>query len=456
MGPSLAFACCFGILCGDVIGLQPEEVGDPPQPNYRLQFHQLVIDHQPAGVNAFDLLMAAGDAHRQIADEMAERDGSYVTYQACWEPDEPEERLEPAQEVERVRAQIERARAMGLLDTLAEIAAADNLVPPPPEGRLLDWEIPHMGIVRELARLNAARMALAAIDGDEAAFLAAMEQNLWIGRRTGSGGLIISRLLGIAVEALTLERIRDAIQAGFVRGDRAGRVLELIDAQHALPPFEVTLRSEQLLRRDALAFMYTDGGLISPERMRWDGEGEPPEPGPGLSSNQVATRDEMLERESEIESVIRAIAAARPQDRNRLSKQLDEDSPLFEGDSTFSILPVLIPSVARPADTDDQIALDLAGTRIMLAIEVYRAEHGLPPPELAAHTPGILEMVPTDPFVQGALVYRRWDDAPLGYVLYSSGFDRRDDGGTAPRSGSRHGALRPIGAGTDYLFVAED
>lgn len=454
MGQRLAFVCSFWIVCGSAIGAQTQEAGDPPNPDYRQQFHQLVIDHQPAGVNAFDLIIAAGDVHRRIAHEMAGRDGSPVIYQACWEPDDLEEGLDPKREVDRVQEQIEHARAAGLLDMLAEIAAADNLVPPLPEGRLLAWEIPHMGIVRELARLNAARMALAAVDGDEAAFLAAVEQNLWIGRRVGSGGMIITRLLGIAVEALTLERVRGTTQAGFVRGDRARRVLELIDAQHTLPPFVVTLRSEQLVRRDALAFMYTDEGLISPARMRWDGEGEPPEP--GLGNNQVATRDEMLERESEVEKVIRTIAAAQPQDRSRLSKQLDEDSPLFQGDPTFSILPVLVPSVARPADTDDQIALDLAGTRIMLAIEIYRAEHGVPPPDLAALTPGMLETIPTDPFTRQTLVYRRRADTSLGYVLYSSGFDQRDDGGTAPPSGSRHIALRPIGAGTDYLLVTEE
>ncbi len=61
-----------------------------------------------------------------------------------------------------------------------------------------------------------------------------------------------------------------------------------------------------------------------------------------------------------------------------------------------------------------------------LAIRFYRQDEGHFPPSLAALVPNWLDAVPLDPFSEEALVYRTDDE---GYVLYSDGPNRIDDGG---------------------------
>jgi hypothetical protein len=73
-----------------------------------------------------------------------------------------------------------------------------------------------------------------------------------------------------------------------------------------------------------------------------------------------------------------------------------------------------------------------ATTRLLicdLAIRVYRWEHGADPASLGDLVPEHLSAVPQDPFSGGPLVYRR---TATGYVLYSVGYNGRDDGGRKP------------------------
>lgn len=70
--------------------------------------------------------------------------------------------------------------------------------------------------------------------------------------------------------------------------------------------------------------------------------------------------------------------------------------------------------------------------RLVLAIEIYRGQHGGLPPTLDALTPDVLAEAPRDPWAaDGRYVYRLDDASPLGYVLYSVGPDGIDDGGGA-------------------------
>ncbi len=57
---------------------------------------------------------------------------------------------------------------------------------------------------------------------------------------------------------------------------------------------------------------------------------------------------------------------------------------------------------------------------------VYHAEHDSYPPTLDALKSADLPEIPTDPFSGKSLVYRTTGD---GYLLYSVGFNLKDDGG---------------------------
>ena len=63
-----------------------------------------------------------------------------------------------------------------------------------------------------------------------------------------------------------------------------------------------------------------------------------------------------------------------------------------------------------------------------LALQCYRVEQNSYPRQLAELVPDYLASVPQDPFGPDSLVYRR---TPTGYLLYSVGYDKRDDAGRA-------------------------
>ena len=65
---------------------------------------------------------------------------------------------------------------------------------------------------------------------------------------------------------------------------------------------------------------------------------------------------------------------------------------------------------------------------VMMALELYKRNHGELPAQLEALVPKFISAVPLDPFDDsgGAFTYRREGE---GYLLYSLGFDGKDDGG---------------------------
>ncbi len=68
----------------------------------------------------------------------------------------------------------------------------------------------------------------------------------------------------------------------------------------------------------------------------------------------------------------------------------------------------------------------LLGCRILAALELFRHDHGAPPPCLEDLVPDYLDALPPDPFTGRSLGYKV---AGKDYRLYSVGPDRKDDGG---------------------------
>jgi hypothetical protein len=73
-----------------------------------------------------------------------------------------------------------------------------------------------------------------------------------------------------------------------------------------------------------------------------------------------------------------------------------------------------------------QAAVDLA--QVACALERYRLAHGQYPETLAELTPQFIENLPHDIINGQPLHYRRTDDGK--FVLYSVGWNEKDDGGT--------------------------
>jgi hypothetical protein len=99
----------------------------------------------------------------------------------------------------------------------------------------------------------------------------------------------------------------------------------------------------------------------------------------------------------------------------------------------FNILErVLLPALGNAAIkfAYAQSSTDLARTAI--ALERYRLAHGEFPESLDALAPQIIEKIPHDVIGGEPLHYRRTDDGQ--FVLYSVGWNEKDDGGVVGRT----------------------
>lgn len=252
-------------------------------------------------------------------------------------------------------------------------------------------------------------------------------------------------------------------------------LLALLEQMRPLPPAPKALESERLVMLDVLQRIYTDDGegggrLIVAEMNRYTmfGLALPyhsglwwPDDGRERSFHNLLARTlpsrstttdllhqvfDLLVQESERTPVERARATF---DLNQLL------SPLQNPDA--SILGEIAGAWDQIADRRDWIEAELRATRIILALETHRLDHGEHPNSLNELVPGTLAALPFDPTHGGAFLYKRLQDDPHGrvYLLYSTGIDERDDGGQMPPAdGSRLYKVLcdPEYAGFDYVF----
>lgn len=122
-------------------------------------------------------------------------------------------------------------------------------------------------------------------------------------------------------------------------------------------------------------------------------------------------------------------------DRLDAAKALEERYPLrrepFGTRSRFGLAPGRFEHgpAADLARLTRQAAIILAQNRVcatVLAVERSRLAHGEAPADLEALVPAFLPAVPRDPYTGGPLRYAR---TITGYMVYSDGANRRDDGG---------------------------
>jgi beta-lactamase regulating signal transducer with metallopeptidase domain/HEAT repeat protein len=110
-----------------------------------------------------------------------------------------------------------------------------------------------------------------------------------------------------------------------------------------------------------------------------------------------------------------------------------------------------IPSnLMRAQQLSDAAATRYNLSKLALALAIVRDEKGAYPPSLADLSPVPLKTVPTDFFAAGKpLIYKLQDD---GYLLYSIGINRTDDGGRDDKNNDdifvRAGSNIPTSAGT--------
>lgn len=117
------------------------------------------------------------------------------------------------------------------------------------------------------------------------------------------------------------------------------------------------------------------------------------------------------------------VEASRGTDKARRGFLLDTgyQAPYF-----YIFSGILEPALKRSFEENLRDRAYLRAAQVVLAIERYRLEHGVLPENVSALVPDFLTEIPSDPFTDAPLLYRRLE---TGYAVYSVGSDAEDDGG---------------------------
>jgi hypothetical protein len=139
------------------------------------------------------------------------------------------------------------------------------------------------------------------------------------------------------------------------------------------------------------------------------------------------TNEDQCDYSEGIESIIHDIAACTPPSLPKFSPGSGMVSPALRVLRTpFTTLG--LPSIRSLVQGTIYMQTSLDETRTACAIERYRLAHGTLPPDLNALCPEFLSAVPLDPMSGQPLHYRPGQDD--SYVLYSVGWNQKDDGGS--------------------------
>jgi hypothetical protein len=112
-----------------------------------------------------------------------------------------------------------------------------------------------------------------------------------------------------------------------------------------------------------------------------------------------------------------------PEESNQLT-----NAPELRKTTPYNILArMLFPAIAKSAANTARAQTILDQAAVACAAERFRIAHGIYPEKLQALVPRFIEKIQTDVIAGRPLEYRRSDDGR--FVLYSVGWNQKDDGG---------------------------
>ncbi len=443
-----------------------------PTVDYAAQVQAIALSRQPAeGADAYPtfvkILEIIQSAEQRVRNEAGEEPADLNKDGGAWPIDYSmisQSTVHPLV-YQGSLAAIDYATQAGLLRELDTLAASPRAVWPKPVSPLFENMIPSLGQSRNLARMGGARMDMAAARSDWDEFARAFEHTLAVSRVCDAQGFLLSHLVSIAIDHLAVERARRIISTNAVSEAALVRILAAMDASPRAPLADA-FETERLGMLDTIQNIFTDDGsgdgmLVITRFRTLAGEGGPDSFASWRIANVVGLvlpgKKATTDKCNELFTGLRNYAAAPPSARRVLPFQPDlwvEQLP-----RKYAPLKVLAPALSRPVQSQDQRESLWNGTRVMVAVEIYKRRHGGYPESLNALVPGILKEIPKDPFAPGggggyryAIFKPGQDPAGLGYTLYSVGFDGKDDAGAGGKSeGSAYNAREPSG---DYRFNA--
>jgi hypothetical protein len=348
-----------------------------------------------------------------------------------------------AEQVARVREEMAKAReALALAGKLAEQPRGHHDIAWSKD--FLSTMLPGVQDTREVANLLSYDVLLRAQEKDLEGALRSC-----LALRNAAGSIwdtptFIAVLVQIAVRSIAVRKVEHVLAQGEPPAAALIPLQEAFEQDGELPLFLIGLRGERagsnrffeaIQRGDvSVTSVRNNLGLMasvvgSGKQQTWLAE-ENLLYLPGVIANNRAA---LLERMNEMIEAQKLPAAERDRRMAEIEAAVPEDPILVR---------MIMSSVSKIGEASHRHQAELRCAAAALAVERYRQKHGRWPDDLKALTPEFLKAVPTDPYDEQPLRYRK---DPEGVVVYTVGADRKDDGGVFD-------TLNRYGSGSDFGF----
>lgn len=419
--------------------------------------------------NAYDLfvpLMLEQDKINAAFDARTPKTDAYymphqwIDFEAMYSPP-PEDMGERWQsEYERGRAYalsvFEDYKASPIFDMLDDMAARPLAV----RYFLLDQDqpgyavtLPELSLVRQLGRMNAARMAVAQEKGDLQEWLRAYESNLALVRATRSQASAMEAQVGMAVFSTTVGSAQRLLRTH--PSNDTLSAMAAAAARQPYPPLTHTIEGERLLAVDSLAWVFGDSSHVRFGRFSTKVWGE----------FGVSTRGPLPCTLGTFQQIVQQIQRLADEATERAQQYPVEwiDKPAIgawverEG---WGGIRALNPNLQRVVSRDWAHRLDDIGLRTLIALERYRNAHGEYPEALERLVPEYLPALPVDPWADAPLRYKRIDPATDArgryFLLYSVGAGVDNGGVELTRRTNAREVLEKTDKGAVYDYILND
>ncbi len=276
--------------------------------------------------------------------------------------------------------------------------------------------INYLGDFRQSIRLVALEAALYALNNQSDAAIDSISTLFALARFLEKEPLIISQLVRIACQAQALGALEYAIhQVKFSdqqltdlsqkveNAKNQGAMLYGFAGERACGMDIFTKPTQQKL--DVL------GGTVPPIRLMFL-----------YTAIGMAGQDAMIY----LDIMSKSVQACKLPLKERLEVVKSIDTEMREIPEIRYLAKAMTPAVARVTEIDCRTMARLDAAFAAIAVERYRLANGKLPESLNDIVPEFIESIPIDPFDTKPLKYKKLDP---GFVIYSIGEDRQDDGG---------------------------
>ncbi len=326
---------------------------------------------------------------------------------------------------------------------------------------MLEIMMPHLAPMKNICKIGAWS---ALIDAEEGRFEEGLSKCISIvkaGRHLKGSVILIEQLVGIAMESIGYKVMMEIAS----ENDLSLAMLEKLNGQ-LVEIYEdgypnVDMEGERLFFLDSVQQMYTKGGpggghvvpsrfqdvvsefSLSTEENGWFVKIVSSAP----VGTVMASRNEILKKGNEIHDHLKDMANYSPYQRKMGSIRRVNDI-VDELSFRYTLIMVFFPAVEKVIDHHYRSKANYEATLTVIALLRYEKEKGNLPVSLEALVEaGYLKSVPTDPYSDGELVYKKTDD---GFTLYSVGDNFTDDDGEYGTK--KNGDVRQWGENGDAVF----